>query len=133
MREANVSPLNCTLHIESPDEDTADSTWQGECRQLYQRMLGALEDGELKPVQQHTAAGAKTDVVELFSQIIAYGISIKAFSAIYQVAKLWLEHRPRCDVVLKFPDGSEIKVQKVAWDEAERLMLEHQHRDAQGQ
>ncbi|ETX01275.1 effector-associated constant component EACC1 [Candidatus Entotheonella palauensis] len=121
MPKANPSAANLEIRVESPHDDPTDADWQRECRELYNRLLDLPEVGGVTPKTQPALAGDK-GALEQFHQLIAYGISIGAFSALYQVVKLWLEHRPRCDVTLKFPDGSEIKAQKVSLQEAERLM-----------
>jgi hypothetical protein len=126
MREAHMTPVPFTIHLTSQDSAPADSAWQEECRQFYHRLVEAVDEGELAPVKHEAPEGSKTDVLELFHQIVTYGISIGAFSALYQLTKLWLEQRSRCDIVLKFPDGSEMKVRGLSQPDAEQIMRDHQ-------
>ena len=130
MSEPNKSPFTFTIQIESQDYTSEDSDWQEECRQFYNNLSDELEEGELEPVKQASKEGDKADFIELFNQIVTYGISIGAFSALYQLAKLWLEQRNNCDIVLKFPDGSEMKMQGLSQQEAEQKMQEHQKKHA---
>ncbi len=130
MSEANPSAVNLEIRVESPHDDPTDDVWQQECRELYNRLLDLPEVGGVTPKTQPSQTGDK-DVLEQFHELIAYGISIGAFSALYQVVKLWLEHRPRCDVTVTFPDGSEIKAKNVSLQEAERLSQSHQRQRGQ--
>ena len=131
MSESNITPIQFTIHIESQEYDHEDSEWQDECRKFYTRMVEALEEGQFEPAKQKAPEGAKTDFVEMFNQIIAYGISGGAFAAMYQLVQLWLEHRSRCDIVLKFPDSSEMKMRGLSWKDAEQKMQEHQRKHSQ--
>ena len=109
----------CTIHLTSQDDASADEAWQDTCRQLYQRFTTIIRDeqGEIHPLQQPAPAEAKAHILELFHQIVAYGLSIGAFTGIYNLAKLWLEQRPRCEIELAFPDGSKLKMRGLSWAE----------------
>ena len=130
MGETPLPAWQCTIHLSSQDDTAADEAWQGTCRQLYQRFTAIMRDepGEIHPLQQPAPAGAKADMLELFHQIMTYGLSIGAFTGIYNLAKLWLEQRPRCEIELAFPDGSKLKMRGLSWAEAERKFQEHQAR-----
>lgn len=125
--DANPAPFQLALHITSLDHGADDDIWQQECRQLYNRMTTAVaeEDGILEPTKRQAPEGSRADVIELFHSIVTYGISIGAFSAIYQLAKLWLEQRQRCNITLQSPDGSTLNIRGLSEREAEQRLQEH--------
>ena len=131
MSETDKGTFQFTIHMESNEYGPEESEWQDECRDFFNSMVKEIEEGELKPVERPSREGEKADLLLLFNEIVAYGVSIGAFSAIYQLAKLWLEQRSRCDIVLKFPDGSEMKMRGLSEREAGEKMQEHQQRCAQ--
>ncbi len=131
MKEPNHSSFTFTIQLESQDYIPEDSEWQEECRQFYNNLYDEIEEGELEPNKKESREGDKSGFIELFNEIVTYGISIGGFSAMYQLSKLWLDQRSNCDIVLKFPDGSEMKMRGLSPEEAEQKMQEHQQKYAQ--
>lgn len=119
----------CTIHITSPEDAPEDDLWQEACRQLYNSFVDVVpaQEGDLKPLQRPAPPDSKAlGILELFHQIVTYGVSIGAFASMYNLSKLWLEQRPRCEIELAFPDGSKLKVRNTSWQEAQRIIQEHQ-------
>jgi hypothetical protein len=69
--------------------------------------------------------GRSADFLFLFNQFVITGLSLGAFKAAFELAKLWLEQRQNCEVTLKFPDGSQMKVSNLAHDQAEHIWESH--------
>ncbi|GAK54693.1 hypothetical protein U14_05981 [Candidatus Moduliflexus flocculans] len=61
----------------------------------------------------------------LLTDIIAYGRSIGAFSAIYTLFKDLTARYFKAEVELKFPDGSSMMLKGLSLQEAEQKMKEH--------
>jgi hypothetical protein len=89
-----------------------------------------------------TASGldvrAKTKKVEdtrgeltLLTGIIAYGLSIGAFPAIYTLAKDLYNRYVNAEVVLSFPDGSKLTLKNLSQKEAEQKLKEHLEKHSQ--
>jgi hypothetical protein len=63
--------------------------------------------------------------ITLLTDIIAYGVSIGAFSAIYMLAKDLYNRYFKAEVVLTFPDGSTLTLKNLSQKEAEQKMKDH--------
>jgi hypothetical protein len=114
-----------TLQLESPEYEVNDDRWQDECRRLLQQLRREIPEVTLEPVlEQPTGTGHK-GVLELFNQLVMYGLSMGTFANLFQLLKYWLERHEKAEIQLKFPDGSLLKVQNLTVAEAERKIQEH--------
>lgn len=125
---SEVPTKDLTIVITSAELKAEDNTWQQECRQLYGQIHRALDTGELKPSIQQAGSGDRAGILEFFNQFVATGITTGGFGAIFELAKLWGEHRKNCEVTLILPGGAQLKVSKVSYDEAVQLWEEHSAR-----
>ncbi len=75
------------------------------------QIKNSLDTGTVEPLKvEKEEKGHRGGFLEIFSTVIAGISSIGGLTAIIELAKLWLEHRKGCEITLKFPDGSEMKV-----------------------
>jgi hypothetical protein len=123
MNEQQFPPL--TLYIESKDYEVNDESWQEECRQLYQRLKRDLPDVTLEPVKQQPTGTGHKGILEVFHQLVMYGASMSSFANLWQLLKYWLERREKAEIMLRFPDGSVLKVRSLTQADAERKIREH--------
>jgi len=116
-----LAPTELGIELESND-------WQSECRKLYGQVQKALREyeGEVSPLTCRAGADERSGLLlEFFHQFIAHGISIGGFKAIYELAKTWGDYRKNCEITLAFPDGTQLKVGKISYDEAVKLWEQH--------
>ena len=91
-----------------------------------QQFVEALEQAsglEVKAPRQRVDA-TRGDI-PLLTDIIAYGASIGAFSAIYLLAKDLYDRYFNAEVKLTFPDGSTLNLKHLSTQEAEQKMKAH--------
>jgi len=74
------------------------------------------------PTQQ--VAHSKGEM-QLLSDIVAYGVQIGAFSAIYLLAKDLYARYFRAEVVLNFPNGSSMTLKNLTQQEAEQAIAKY--------
>jgi len=72
-----------------------------------------------------TAKPGTRGFLELLSHIVATGLSVGAFSAIYLFAKDLYDRCATAEVELKFSDGSALKLKGLTQAQAEAKMREH--------
>lgn len=114
-----------TLYILNPDFpefEHAPSEWQNDCYELL-RELEKLP--ELQVEIPKTPQTGKKDVVESLKNIILYGTSIGAFSAIYALAKDILARHRNATLKLVFASGGEMTLTGLSESEAKKKMEEH--------
>ncbi len=121
------SPGKIRVLIHPTDRSPEESDWQEECRQLYDQIRRSREVAKLQPLRKAGGPGDR-GVLELFHNFVATGVSLGAFAAIYQMARLWLEHRKNVEITLALPNGISLNVSNISYEEALRLYEQHQAR-----
>lgn len=118
MDQKRSSYLPIVISMESENYGPEDSYWQKECHQLYSQIKKTLDEGTIEPLNvEREGRGYRGGFLEIFSTITAGIASIGGFTAIIELAKLWLENRKGCEITLKFPDGSELKISGASKEE----------------
>lgn len=75
-------------------------------------------------VPQQTEPGAR-GLIAILTAIIIWGAKIGAFKALYNLCHDLLNRYHNAEVVLKFQDGSTLKLTGLSREEAERRIEEH--------
>ena len=118
MDQKRSSYLPIVISIESKNYAPEDSDWQKECHQLYSQIRKTPDEGIVEPLKaEKEENGYRGGFIEIFSTITAGIASIGGLTAIIELAKLWLGNRKGCEITLKFPDGSEMKVSGASKEE----------------
>src|ERR1700752_865186 len=130
MSKKKTSDLPFMIKLESDDYASEDSEWQEECRKLYMRIKDTLNEGTVEPIKvKKEEEGHRGPLeFEMFDTFIAHIVvtsSIAGIKTIFDLAKLWLENRRGAEVVLKFSDGSEIKVSGASKEDILNLYEKH--------
>ena len=130
MSKMNTTNLPFMIKLESEYYAPEDSEWQEECRKLYMRIKDALDEGTVEPVKvKKEEEGHRGPIeLEMFNTFIAHIVvtsSIAGLKTIFDLTKLWLENRKGAEVVLKFADGSEMKVSGASKDDIVSLYEKH--------
>jgi hypothetical protein len=130
MPSPEAQPEGFTITLIPTDREAEDNDWQKECRKLYGQIQNAVkvEEGKVRPLTQKSGADERSGILEFFHQFVAYGISIGGFKAIFELAKTWGEYRKNCEINLAFPDGTQLKIGKVSYDDAVQLWEKHSNR-----
>jgi hypothetical protein len=113
----------------SSEIDESTDYWQKQCSILYGELNKNLISGSIEPLASKCENGEKVDISTLFYILMASGITFDAFDRMYDVLKIWLEHRRSAKVMLKYKDGSIMELTHLSKPEAIKLMEKHQRRN----
>jgi len=121
------APFGVTISVEnlSGDEDTEFAA----AASAFLEKLQGVDELEVE-VPQRAEPGTR-GLIAILSAIVVWGAKIGAFKAIYTLTRDFLDRYRNAEAVLKFRDGSTLKLKGLSREEAKRRMEEHLRRTAE--
>ena len=113
--------LVLTLAISSLDEAKVSDQ---EAKDLYLELVGGLNEGQVQPWQGRGVADHR-GFDDSFRLFILTGINFGVFAGMFEILKTWLQARSTCEITLKYPDGSELKISNLSLEAAQSLHQQH--------
>ena len=93
-------------------------------QRLYRDLKKGLDVGEVTP-KQVAGFAANRGFIDSVMHLVVQGSSLGAFSAMFEILKVWLAERPTYEITLKYPDGSELKASHLSMEQAIALHEKH--------
>jgi hypothetical protein len=117
-----AAPYEITVSVEAP-KDAKEAKEFAEAAHAFVESLKGINGLEVEVPAQ--AAPGSRGFIAILTAIAVWGSKVVSFKAIYTVAKDLLDKFHNAEVVLKFPDGSTLKLKGLSRAEAESLIEKH--------
>jgi Effector Associated Constant Component 1 len=75
-------------------------------------------------IRQPDGIAETRDLPAILTTVVASGVKLGVFAAMFRVVKAWLDSRPKAEVTITYPNGSVLKVSNATLDQAIEILKE---------